>query len=103
MRTGVVVLVSDEINREITVEWRLANAEQIGQNMAELRSRPEYGGRMAVCDMDESVRVLASQTAMREQKEAKLEKQRADEALDQLKKLHPEVACHNRHVLCCFS
>lgn len=92
VRSGVAALWIDDEKREVTVDWRLANAEQIGNGMRELKSQPEYGGLFVVCDLDESKRVLASQTEAQAVREARLQLQRQDEALEQLAKLQLKVS-----------
>lgn len=82
----------DEEKREITIDWRLANAEQIGDGMRELKSQPEYGGEFSVCDLEESKRVVATHRVMEAHRAVRVGKQKEDEALEQLKLLQPKVS-----------
>ena len=92
VRTGVAAVWMDEDKREITIDWRLANAEQIGDGMRELKSQPEWGGEFSICDLEESKRVVATHKEMEAHRAMRVEKQREDEALEKLNLLQPKVS-----------
>ncbi len=74
------------------VDWLSASTDIIADYMGQLKSRPEYGGRLTVVDINEGTRISASQNILAGQREKKLQKQIHDESLDQLRKLQPGVS-----------
>lgn len=84
-------MTRDDANREIIVDWRGATSDTIGQYMAQLKNTPEFGGNFCVFDISEEDRTGASQKEMEVHRQRRLEVQRAEETLEQLKLLQPSV------------
>lgn len=86
----LTVTVSSVERRELLIDWH-TDPESIGQNMAQLKKRPEYAGILSVIDLHEGERTSAFQEEMRQRQEKRKQGQDQEEAAEHLALLQPPV------------